>query len=1064
MTDHDAMSNSDQSKCFHMKECIFMKIPNRSSVQPDHMNNHEVHYYCCNACEIRQYSCLKCNKHNKRKCEFNRIHCTDGTSVVLHPHIQQKQQKRNKFTTLLNHHQCVFATNQHVQKINHNNSNNEVHTFSTNQHVQEINHNNGNNELHSQNRLASDNCNNEVDSHVPLESDGDNLFDCNNDTYNIIQNEKNNDTDSVRVADQIQACDWGNKISVKFFSDEHKNTNNGLHCIVNRATKRQHKDIESMLRDTDYHVLSACLFKGLTKQQTLMLITVIKETIRREKDEVKNTEELSAKFVRRVYTEGPYSIIKNLPVPVAKPGGDEYDDFAIVSVEDAAVHILANGVPLKTLDYIVMSHWKNDDGYFHTLFHDKLYAKIGKIQNRPKQLRIHQIYIWSDGFQKNTLVKRKATSLQLFTIYFVPPDGTRDIAKYTVPFALGQKQKQHQSLLNLVLKQTAELQKVRSMYCGITKKFVNVVFELVIIQNDHIERVNNLGVVQGGTYGKLYGYSLAYDSETVKSCKNCINSRIQNLYNGTSTNKMCNDCSDWWNGFGNNIKGYMKKPNNYPTIEQTNFDGPINGEIVPDPPDGRTITDADELPPCKLSFLFLIKAFVYAKFQYQHGFWTKENTVTYLRTCCVGGDIISNLKQNKQQANIPELWLKHEEYGVEIENFPDAPMHMLFLGITKHLLANVVRLFDNNKVHYKEFSTIISMHLECGSKLSIDWCHMSQFSDKEGITLTGWQSDQYLAFARMSLVYFGLLDDYSDVVDNKKIVALQQVFVLWCMLLSALFTSDTCNTRLVDDCVRLFLSACIHYGETTIKKLNKGVKKGKNKAQAAFFQDTSNYFSLLNLKQLIERFGSIRMLWEGEREKVIKYVKKEMNTICNTDTYMPGVLNRFLCNNKMHDFLRENQLHEELIYSKTRNFRVYKDFKDLNDNFRRGMMMSGVIMKSKDNGKEDIFICYKGHTINAHVLHRVEFDDTQHKTKLCLHYAVIELSNTVGECSLVHFESRDLMMKVISGYVIIHPMVTKDKKFKISNGHTVLTHCWRVRTNDGICDFLPNLSGFVFNN
>ena len=1064
MTDHDAMSNSDQSKCFHMKECIFMKIPNRSSVQPDHMNNHEVHYYCCNACEIRQYSCLKCNKHNKRKCEFNRIHCTDGTSVVLHPHIQQKQQKRNKFTTLLNHHQCVFATNQHVQKINHNNSNNEVHTFSTNQHVQEINHNNGNNELHSQNRLASDNCNNEVDSHVPLESDGDNLFDCNNDTYNIIQNEKNNDTDSVRVADQIQACDWGNKISVKFFSDEHKNTNNGLHCIVNRATKRQHKDIESMLRDTDYHVLSACLFKGLTKQQTLMLITVIKETIRREKDEVKNTEELSAKFVRRVYTEGPYSIIKNLPVPVAKPGGDEYDDFAIVSVEDAAVHILANGVPLKTLDYIVMSHWKNDDGYFHTLFHDKLYAKIGKIQNRPKQLRIHQIYIWSDGFQKNTLVKRKATSLQLFTIYFVPPDGTRDIAKYTVPFALGQKQKQHQSLLNLVLKQTAELQKVRSMYCGITKKFVNVVFELVIIQNDHIERVNNLGVVQGGTYGKLYGYSLAYDSETVKSCKNCINSRIQNLYNGTSTNKMCNDCSDWWNGIGNNIKGYMKKPNNYPTIEQTNFDGPINGEIVPDPPDGRTITDADELPPCKLSFLFLIKAFVYAKFQYQHGFWTKENTVTYLRTCCVGGDIISNLKQNKQQANIPELWLKHEEYGVEIENFPDAPMHMLFLGITKHLLANVVRLFDNNKVHYKEFSTIISMHLECGSKLSIDWCHMSQFSDKEGITLTGWQSDQYLAFARMSLVYFGLLDDYSDVVDNKKIVALQQVFVLWCMLLSALFTSDTCNTRLVDDCVRLFLSACIHYGETTIKKLNKGVKKGKNKAQAAFFQDTSNYFSLLNLKQLIERFGSIRMLWEGEREKFIKYVKKEMNTICNTDTYMPGVLNRFLCNNKMHDFLRENQLHEELIYSKTRNFRVYKDFKDLNDNFRRGMMMSGVIMKSKDNGKEDIFICYKGHTINAHVLHRVEFDDTQHKTKLCLHYAVIELSNTVGECSLVHFESRDLMMKVISGYVIIHPMVTKDKKFKISNGHTVLTHCWRVRTNDGICDFLPNLSGFVFNN
>jgi hypothetical protein len=97
----------------------------------------------------------------------------------------------------------------------------------------------------------------------------------------------------------------------------------------------------------------------------------------------------------------------------------------------------------------------------------------------------------------------------------------------------------------------------------------------------------------------------------------------------------------------------------------------------------------------------------------------------------------------------------------------------------------------------------------------------SQFSDKEGITTTGWQSDQYLAFARMLSVYFGLLDDYSDVVDNNKIVALQQVFVLWLMLLSALFTSDTCNSRLVDDCVRLFLSACIHYGETTKKNISR---------------------------------------------------------------------------------------------------------------------------------------------------------------------------------------------------------------------------------------------------
>ena len=48
-------------------------------------------------------------------------------------------------------------------------------------------------------------------------------------------------------------------------------------------------------------------------------------------------------------------------------------------------------------------------------------------------------YFWSDGFQKNTLVKTKKTSLQLFTVYAVPPDGVQDFARYTIPFTLGKK-------------------------------------------------------------------------------------------------------------------------------------------------------------------------------------------------------------------------------------------------------------------------------------------------------------------------------------------------------------------------------------------------------------------------------------------------------------------------------------------------------------------------------------------------------------------------------------------------------------------------------------------------
>jgi hypothetical protein len=189
-----------------------------------------------------------------------------------------------------------------------------------------------------------------------------------------------------------------------------------------------------------------------------------------------------------------------------------------------------------------------------------------------------------------------------------------------------------------------------------------------------------------------------------------------------------------------------------------------------------------------------------------------------------------------------------------------------------------------------------------------------------------------------------------------------------------------------------------------------------------------------------------------------------MTTICATESFMPNVLNKFLHTNQMNKLLKTNQLHEEIKYSKTRNFTVYGSCKELKNIFEAGIMLSGVIMKSPSaDGKEDIFVCYKGNTPNAHVLHRIDFYDTDHKTKLFLHYAVIKLTDEFRKFILINFESREQLLTAISGYVIIHPMVTKDVKFRISNGHTVLTNFWRVRTVEGINDFLPNVSSFVFN-
>ncbi len=87
------------------------------------------------------------------------------------------------------------------------------------------------------------------------------------------------------------------------------------------------------------------------------------------------------------------------------------------------------------------------------------------MEHCPENLRIHLLYIWSDGFQKNTLVKTKNTLLQHFIVFAVLPDGVRDIARYTFPFALGKTEKDHNPQLIKILQQTKELQKVTNRFC-----------------------------------------------------------------------------------------------------------------------------------------------------------------------------------------------------------------------------------------------------------------------------------------------------------------------------------------------------------------------------------------------------------------------------------------------------------------------------------------------------------------------------------------------------------------------------------------------------------------------
>ncbi len=164
-------------------------------------------------------------------------------------------------------------------------------------------------------------------------------------------------------------------------------------------------------------------------------------------------------------------------------------------------------------------------------------------------------------------------------------------------------------------------------------------------------------------------------------------------------------------------------------------------------------------------------------------------TKVYLGTCRMSGDVsnkffsmANNVKQIDAPKTIvthPDLWLQHKELGIKIELFSDAPMHILFLGVTKHLIVHVDCLFGNKNSNYWQFFRNISEHTKFGKDISLDWCPIADVADADSVSTISWQAAQYVAFSRLSLVYFGLVEDFNNIIDRTNVKTFLQVFVVW---------------------------------------------------------------------------------------------------------------------------------------------------------------------------------------------------------------------------------------------------------------------------------------------
>ncbi len=101
------------------------------------------------------------------------------------------------------------------------------------------------------------------------------------------------------------------------------------------------------------------------------------------------------------------------------------------------------------------------------------------------------------------------------------------------------------------------------------------------------------------------------------------------------------------------------------------------------------------------------------------------------------------------------------------------------------------------------------------------------------------------------------------------------------------------------------------------------------------------------------------------------------------------------------------------------------------------------------------YVCFEERNNSQFMFERVKFNAEKGCSRFNLYYVPLLFSNKKQDSEVFFVKSRDETRKRISWFVIIHPMVKKDQICKKSNGDTVLTHYWRIRTAMGLCVFVP---------
>ena len=419
------------------------------------------------------------------------------------------------------------------------------------------------------------------------------------------------------------------------------------------------------------------------------------------------------KEIRASYTEGPTSILKNLPMPNVKID----HDCAYIPATQIVDHLLALGLDVVFFRVGCEQDWLVDGKYecrFIKEMHKQVKKEMVSNPSLPHDTRVAIVRIWSDGFEAHQiLTNTDYNSLQLFTLTLRAPKGKRT-KHHTWPFALCFKKNHTHNIFIQLLKEVNDLRQTTLRYWGKEKLVYKTMVFLDMVSNDLPERCFNTGTSQLGTFTHRWRHSCRYEDNWTPSCSDCELDRMDTILSGRDVEchqvdtfvpgddvqtmkKPCSKCSDWWSPDRKNVY--------------------TNAEVYPIAP-GEKYTGP--FPAVELSFELIENSMKDLQRWYQQSnsdtsskrikkllIKTAEN---YMQRVGVSSQLVPSLLNDlengvalKESSSYPKILKMYKSLNIELRKFESMIMHMCNLGVEKSLISKSPIIVNRKKKVQNEY-------------------------------------------------------------------------------------------------------------------------------------------------------------------------------------------------------------------------------------------------------------------------------------------------------------------------------------------------------------------------